>query len=362
MKYLYALPLMFLLLTSCKKEETTADGEVIDRVKTDWYFYKLNGNVKSLSEKSFILDNGIKGAPGWENSSLRDTDFQFNEKGKLINQKQFVRGNVTAEETTFNGKDSILIKTQYINGAAGIITQYSWDKKTKNNTAITRRNASNQPMDRIEMKYKGKNLTEKTTYNNQNNPIDIITYDYDDKGNLKGENLFLGIQTVQIRNRFEYDSKNRKTGEIRYSKDKLISKSIYEYNNDDKLISSEISDGNGQLEYSEKSGFDDKGNMRSHITYKTIDNSQEEELYTYDLNNNMTSWTLNNRNVPVMKVVYAYDKNNNLISTKTTDAKGKPVENRIYKYNYDSNNNWTKKTISINGQQKFVVERTLFYY
>ena len=360
MKYLYGVPLLFLLLTSCAKDKK--EEEVLDRAKTDWAVYKLNGNVKSVTEKSYTYVNSIKGPSGRENQMLRDTDLQFDAKGNLTNLKTYRTETSVAEEYIQQGKDKIIKRIQYVEDQPGIITEYLYDESGKNNTSITRRNASNAQQDRIEMKFRGNNMVEKTTYNNQNHPIDIITYDYDEKGNVKGENWFVGIQTVKVRSGYKYDDKNRKIEETRYTPEALISRTVYAYNDNDKLVSEETFGTDGKLEYSEKFGYDANNNMISQVTYQPAENSRSEEIYTYDKNNNMLSMTFSKSGVVVNKVQYAYDVNNNLIASKGMDGTGKVRDSRTYKYEYDANNNWTKKIVTVNGQPQFIEQKTITYY
>ena len=52
MKYIYPFAAIVLLLTSCNDKE----AKPLDRTTTDWAFYKLEGDVKSVSLKpSFSL-------------------------------------------------------------------------------------------------------------------------------------------------------------------------------------------------------------------------------------------------------------------------------------------------------------------
>ncbi|TRW23998.1 hypothetical protein FMM05_12640 [Flavobacterium zepuense] len=359
MKYFCALPLMLLLLTSCgdeKKEET------LDRDKTDWAFYKLKGDVKTVTQKSYTYIDGVKGESTRDDQGQPDNDLEFDDKGLLIKQKLYRIANIPMEETSFSGRDKIIQKTQYISDKPGLISQYQYDESGKINTSITRRNPDNTQFDRIETKLKDGKVSEKTTFNAQNNPIDIITYDYDKDGNLAGENMFLGIQSVQVQSKYKYDDKKRKIAETRSTHDQLNSTTLYEYDDNDHLISSITTDDKGEVEYTEKCGYDDKGNLRSQVTYRRADNAESVELYTYDKNNNMTEATVTEKGAVVMKAMFAYDKFNNLTSTKSTDAKGKTVNSRTYQYSYDSANNWNKKIISINGKQKLIVERTFTYH
>ena len=71
---------------------------------------------------------------------------------------------------------------------------------------------------------------------------------------------------------------------------------------------------------------------------------------------------ISENNKPVSRSVFAYDKNGNLILVKVLDNTEKMVDNRVYTYTYDSQNNWIKKEIKINDKPAYIVERTVTYY
>ena len=358
MKYLYLLTIALALLTSCADEKKQEKS--IDPAKTDWAFYKLKGNVKSVSEKSFRYLNGMKGGTGNEIASAHDTDLEFNDNGMLVLEKKW-NAAIPYEETTFNGKNIPIKKTQYMAGVPAIITENLWDASFKENSSITRRNPDNTQIDRIVQTYKGGRMTEKLTYNMQNNPIDKIGYRYDKSGNLTGEDLYLGVNIVKVKNKYEYDSKNRKIAESSYSEEKLIYKSTYIYSNNN-LVKRETIDGKGKVEFIESFVYDGKGNILTHFTHEEPDNSNSEEQFTYDANNNVLTWTIIKKDAPTIKVMYTYDSNNNITATKTSEITGKVIDDRAYKYEYDATGNWTKKTVRLNGQQAFIVERAISYF
>lgn len=78
MRYIYTAFIFAVLLVSCK------DKPALDRTKTDWEFYKLKGDVKSVSEKTEVTGQG-KGAASRE--SEYDADYTFNENGVLVSEK-----------------------------------------------------------------------------------------------------------------------------------------------------------------------------------------------------------------------------------------------------------------------------------
>src|SRR5687768_5194027 len=170
MKHLYIIALAAFVVSCQKKEEGKAP---IDRTKTDWAFYGLKGDVKTISTKSWLAKdvNFTKGDTRHENGSEHDTDLAFDEEGRLISEKLWRSGVSPYSESTYEGRDHKVQHVQYVNDKPGTKTDYSWDKKGQNVT-ITKRNPDNTEMGRDEMKYIKGNLTQKVTYNAQNNPTD----------------------------------------------------------------------------------------------------------------------------------------------------------------------------------------------
>lgn len=359
MKFVYPLCLVLLVLASCQDEKKETP---LDRTKTDWPHFRLEGNVKTVSEKSFeALDNTWqKGQAMHEIASNHNTDLTFNEKGMLVLEKKWIGEGVPFEETKYNGRENMLSKTQYINGQPGIKTQQDRDK-AGNITGIVRRNGDNSQLDRIAMTYNGKNLTEKKSFNGQDNPNDRIAYIYDKKGNMIIESMYLNTQDVQVRNKYDYDSQNRKISETRYSKDKMLYKTFYGYDGKN-LVKKETTDDTGAIKYREKSKYDNKGNLLEHYTVDSYDQSITMDTYQYDNKGNMTSWTVTRNNKPEMQAVYTYDDHNNRISAKTSNDKGETVDMRAYTYEYDIQGNWIKKTVTLNGKPLVVAERSITYF
>ncbi|KOS04714.1 hypothetical protein AM493_00625 [Flavobacterium akiainvivens] len=359
MKNLYALPAaLMLLLVSCKSDKKEDAEVAIDPKKTDIYADKLNGKVKTVAERSFTFTNGAKGAAAGEPGHF-DTDLQYDATGMLTIEKKYNAAGI-ANENTYKGRSNHIKETQYINGAAGMVTEHSYDK-SGNVTSITRRTASNSQIDRIEMKYKGKSIVEKNTFNNQNTPIDKITYTCDKEGNIVEENIYMGTQSVKVRAVYEYDGKGHKTGETRYSGEKLSYKTSYTYDGD-KLMNKITTGPNGDTEYAEVFKYDDKGNIIKFETFEKATNTRSEEVNVYDGKGNILNVTISNNGKMQFREMHTYDKNNNIISIMATDATGKILNNRNYAYTYDSNNNWTKKVVNIMGEPAFIIERAITYH
>jgi hypothetical protein len=357
MKYLFP-SLLLLLLTGCQKEEKV----IVDREKTDWAFFKLQGDVKTISERSFTIINNqmTKGAPGHQTPSERDTDREFNDHGMLIKEKQIKINGETFEEATYSGKDTLLGKTQYMgNGIQK--TQMMWDAQ-KNNTGVIRRNDKNLQIDRTAMKYKGDKLTEKISYGHEDLPIERIVYTYDAKGNRSAEELYNGTEIFQLKTLYKYYEDNKKASETRFTKDgKQLYITNYTYKGEN-LVKKETLGADNLPEFTETYTYNSKNKILSHTTFDPKIKEEAREDYTYDKNGNMTQWVYNKTHEPQVTAQYTYDKYNNLTGIKVLNDQQKVLDEKKFVFEYDNKGNWTKKTIYYASMPMYVVERTITYY
>lgn len=356
MKYLYPLSLL-LFLASCQKEEK----KEIDRTKTDWAFYKFEGDVKSVTTHSWLVNDKLeKLKTQHEDMSMHDGDMAFGEDGMLLSEKFNING-APFEENTYKGREKKQQTIQYINQTPGIKTEYGWDKKG-NNTSITRRNADNTQIDRIEMKYQGDKVAQKTTLSGQNNPTDKITYIYDSKGNMIEQDMFMASEYVQFKSIYKYDKQNRKISEISYNKEsKKLFETIFTYEGKNP-VKKITYDGKGETEYSEDFTYDKKGNELSRLTYEKFDKSTTLDNYSYDNNGNKISWKVTKNDKLFMTATFTYDKYKNTTLISVLDATGKEVDKREYVYEYDATGNWIKKMTKIKGVPQYIAERQIAYY
>ena len=103
--------------------------------------------------------------------------------------------------------------------------------------------------------------------------------------------------------------------------------------------------------------FDQNGNLIKDETDGTKNiNKYDEHHYLIE------SIVYDKKGKVYLRFFYKYDKLGNKIEEKT-EINGKPGENShiVYVYDYDSHNNWIKRT-SNDGYSRIVVERTVTYY
>jgi hypothetical protein len=359
MKYIYSLSLLLLLLTSCGKDEKKA----IDHSKTDWAFYKLNGEISSISQKSYeTLDGKTKGPSKQETPSEHNYDMTFNEEGMLIMEKKWVKDTLPYEEVKYKGREVVVNKIQYAGGVPSLKTDYVYDEKGKNNLSITRRNGNNTPFDKVVMKYKNNKIIEKITYNEQQNPSNRIIYSYDGKGNLTGENYYGATDVILHKTEYKYNDKNQKMLEIHYTKDGNKEYETHYTYSGDKIASAETYNAKGELSYIEKSTFDNKGNITSQYTFDKFDGLHVRQEYKYDNKGNNTEWIAFEGETITNKASYGYDKYGNLTKVLTIGKGGKVIEDKAYNYEYNKKGNWIKKVFISNGRPAIITERTISYF
>lgn len=358
MKYIYSIFLV-VLLTSCGKDEK----KVIDYENTDWAHYKLNGHVKSVSEKSYATSDGLQtGSIKHKISSEHDIDMEFNDEGMLMSTKKWVNDTVPYEIAHYKGKDFIINKIQYSNGKPSLKTDYTYDEKGKNNLSITRRNGNNTPFDKVVMKYKNDQLIERVAYNHQQNPTNRIVYYYDTKGNVTGENSYGSTDMIASKIEYSYNDKNQKVREVHLKKDGIKDYEILHAYGDDKVISTKIFNSKGEMSYEERKGYDNEGNLISHYTYDKFDNVKSLEQYTYDGNANKTGWIVYNNDKMILKANYGYDKHGNLASLMAVDYNGVVQESEVYNYQYDEKGNWIQKSLIKDNRPAIITKRTIVYF
>lgn len=359
MKYIYPV-IIALLLISCQKED-----KAIDMTKTDWAFYNLKGNVKSVSDNSFtVLNERLeKGPAGRDGIAARDIVLEFNDEGMLVSEKQLGSDGKVLEETKFMGREKVLEKTQNITGNMAVKTLYTWDQSGKDNTMITKNNFDNSLLYKFETKYKNHLPVEKITYDSQNIVTERFTYSYDDKGNVTDELLYGRDGMLLYKNVFGYDKAGKnKVSEKRYDRDsKLINETLYNYSGG-KLSKEETFNGKGETEYSKKFLFDAKGNVTKESVFENFDNATTTDDHTYDTAGNRVKTVTTKNNKVVLTGEYKYDDKKGLTESKITDEQGRTIENKSFKHEYDEAGNVVKTITYKDGKPVYINERKITYH
>ncbi len=360
MRSTFTLFLLSFLLIACKKDEnqTEAEAEIVN----NWKDFKLTDNVKTVTEKSFLLVNGQKAKPATENPNGYNTALEFSDSGSLIHEKKILFEGGLLEETTFINKDKKLLVSQYISPGKAFTTKYSWDDNG-NNTIITRRNPEGMQLEKTLNTFIKNQRVEVRRFDDKDNLVDRNTYTFGSNGKIREEKSFLRETSVQYITTYTYDSNNNLQTEQRLNPDyKRLYTINNKYNDKNKLQQTETLNKDNKLEYSEVHTFDAKGNMIANRIYDGFVEGKILEEFKYDHNNNLTERKEIVNQEILSHQLFSYDDHNNVVYEKTIGKGSKVAIDRKIRYEYDKKGNWIKKTITIDNEPKYVVERTITYY
>lgn len=360
MKSTFTLFLLSFLLIACKKDENQTETEA--EIVNNWKDFKLTDNVKTVTEKSFLLANGQKAKPATENPTGYNTALEFSDSGSLIREKKNLLDGNLLEETTFINKDKKLLVSQYVSPGKAFTTKYSWDENG-NNTIITRRNPEGMQLEKTLNTFIKNQRVEVRRFDDKDNLVDRNTYIFGNNGKIREEKSFLRETSVQYITTYTYDSNNNLQTEQRLNSDyKRLYTINNKYNNKNQLLQTETLNKDNTLEYSEVRTYDTKGNMTSNRTYDGFADGKILEEFKYDNNNNLIERKEIVNQEIVSHQLYTFDDHNNMIYEKTVGKTNKSAIDRKIRYEYDKKGNWIKKTITIDNEPKYVVERTITYY
>jgi hypothetical protein len=161
------------------------------------------------------------------------------------------------------------------------------------------------------------------------------TYEYDDKGNLiKSLTKSFNNKSFESYSLYFYNNNNLKIEERNYEwNDSTYSKTTYEYDKNQNKIKT--------------------------VEYEWGNDIVSTELYQYNLNNKIKIVTELDANGDIVgSNEYEYDKFNNKIKISSLMEKSFTE----FYYEFDSLNNWTKKTTMVNGEETEILTRKIEYY
>ena len=353
-KIIASLPLLLIAFVSCDKKDENAT------FKNDLKAYNLNGNVKSVSEKSYVIVGGdAVGGLQRENSATYDIDLEFDKNKQLVSEKSYLSDGKLYWSKTFEFKDRMLTHEEFLPNDVVYKTKYTFEGD--HNTIISKRDKDGKQIHRTVNTFEKGNLTQKRVYDNNDQLIEHYTYKFDKDGNV--------IQAIR-QNEYEilytdvyaYDNKKNKVSEARLDKTgKPSYKNVMTYK-DSLLISSASLNPEGKQVSIEKRSYDKKGNIINKSMEDLENNMYSKESYRYDAKGNLLEWILYEGNSKVQHIINEYDGHDNLVSVKRTDKDGTVQENRKYIYEYDEQGNWIRKNIINNDMPVFVLQRKIAYY
>lgn len=312
------LLVIYLILLSLKVMAQEQTQNIPSPKKTDLEKAALKGKVKILILESYKAESidgkvvpGVRSAYSSENYSK-----QYNEKGYLIEKIEYSSGGT-------------LIKYKHI---------FKYDKKENN--------------------------VEQNTYYSNDTLYYKIIIRYDKYGNILTENTFDDEGNLESQIKFKYN-KRKKISRIEYDQDKKMEcKNTYKYN-EKGLISEDnrfLSDNKLFRKFRYK--YDEKGNQIEEKVYDPDDSLIYCNSWKYNDKGFKIEFTYTDikKNKLSNKHIYNYDEQGNPIEHTEYDSEGNLVNKDKWEYEYDKENNWTKKIEFLRGNPRFISIRKIEYY
>lgn len=353
-KIIASFPLLVLLLISCDKKDENATFQ------NDLKTYNLNGNVKSVQEKSYEFVGGdAKGNLKRENTATFDTEIEFDSNHQLISEKSFLSDGKLVNSKTFEFKNRMLTEEEFLPNDVIYKTKYTFDGDK--NTIVSKRDKAGKQIHRTVNTFEKGLLTQKRVFDVNDQLSERFTYKYDKQGNAVQVAKLNEYETFYT-DVFAYDNKKNKVSEARLDKNgKMSYKILMTYK--DSLITNIVTlDSEGKEQSTEKRAYDSKGKILNKSFEDKLNNEFIKESFSYDKSGNLTEWILYNAETKAQSISYKFDEHNNLTQMERRDATGTVQENKKYAYEYDEQGNWIKKSIINNDLQTFVLERKIQYY
>lgn len=180
------------------------------------------------------------------------------------------------------------------------------------------------------------NMLESASRDDSNTLLSKNVYEYDERGNLTKHDVETPDGNIFMSRINVYNEQNQLVERTDCIAGMCQDKTTYKYTPEGKL--------------SEESKF-----TKDELTSKTV--------YTYDAKGNVVEKQVFDKdNALKQRVVSAFDKNDNEVEVKYFDKDGNVTKTETYEFVYDKKNNWTKKTMSVNGQRVTIFTQKLKYF
>lgn len=207
---------------------------------------------------------------------------------------------------------------------------------------------------RFVYKYDAKgNLTEEQWYDHTGRLGGRTVYTFDENGNQTSRASYLADGTLDWKNISKYDANGNKTDVSQHHGNTLKYKILYSYDSKGRILEQETFEFNRT-----PASFPSHLPHPGKVVYTYDDEKRTKEVATYQVDGAL-----------IHKVVYAYDERKNETGFTLFNADGSlSSKSRLTNIEYDSNGNWTRKTLlkqsDKGGQpQPYHVElRVITYY
>lgn len=352
---------------------TTHAQPAPEKDKNDLVKDKIRGNVKTMSVSGFTVvrrDGKLQ-----KGRTVHTAISRYNTRGFLTEftstagddtvQNEFVHFKATKSLYKYDN-NGILISNSHYNGDGIMEDSASYTVDSKGN--------------RIDWNtYKGDGSLEwnyNREYDIQGNLIESNefnkgvlksrhTYKYDDKLNVKEENLFEGDGRLKLKELFKYDD-NRRVIEITDYNQTGGFKARYTYEYDSRGNQTEEREYDNEFsKYYKKivTKYDNENNVVEVTQY----NEKGKTTYECKLDkwgNHIADATYKQDGTLIERITqkYKYDDHNNEVENERFNAKGKPTMKTKSIYTYDKEGNWFIKIVYENDKPKRITERIFDYY
>jgi antitoxin component YwqK of YwqJK toxin-antitoxin module len=157
------------------------------------------------------------------------------------------------------------------------------------------------------------------------------SYRYDSESRLIEELLLEEDDFVSEHRTMEYDEKSRLWKERSHYLDESYDETVFEYDEDGKLLSKVTTGDDGESGNTVKIEYNGK-NPVSEIEYDSDEEIVGERHFEYDEDGNLESEAIRNQDGEY-ELMHEYDGNGNRIVSKRYNSQGQLMERSTYKYN-----------------------------
>ncbi len=342
--------------------------------KNDLYAEDLRGSVKSIKIRGFRAIGGAAGA-ALKGGLIHTTEKSYTTNGYLMKSTSAIGGNKI-------GGVEIPYRSATIN--------YKYDKynnllgSCSYNTQGLLEDSSVHEVDK-----RGNRIIWKIFKGNGAQEWEYVS-EYDNTGNLLEVNDYHWTKLI-TRHTYRYNDHSKCTMESDYTPDgRLKSKKLYNYDERWNRVEETSFDGSGAFEYRRTYVYNQWGNPIEEREYKTDGSDKHTKiLREYDKDDNVTRIRQYDENG---RMVYQgrFDAHGNHLADITYNANGtvrekvtadyeydsfgnetlemlklserSPAIKSVYKYDYDYEGNWIKKTVFEDGEAVRIAEREIEYY
>lgn len=299
---------------------------------------------------------------------MKLTNIKINNTGLLILFLSFIACN-DKPENDYDKPENDLSKFN-LKGKVKSFSQESYEVKVRNENIIMGRKINGgiiEPDDsfslvndtfRIVYKFdENGNKIEENNFNSKGQLHYKLIYKYNEKGNLF-ESSSLPNKYGKSKQTYHYNTKGKLTKINYYRNEKFFMEDYYQYDDKGNLI-----------DYSSWTADPKKLQWQTHFKYNEQGNLIEKEHHRSENNSYVETFKYDDKgNIIIIekgadeKTTYVYDEKNNVIQKTYYNEKDEIQRSLNFEYEYDNNDNWTKRVAFILDKPGAISIREYEYY